>query len=122
MWGWNESGQLGFPCSHEDKTSTNQTQEFVNILTIPTLQEIRSGRDSQETPQKVGREGTATEGASGTTDDELMVQKVACGSRHTVCLTGTANHIYRITPICSTGCLDQFLKECFNLKYPNDKF
>ena len=84
MWGWNESGQLGFPCSHEDK----QTQEFVNILTIPTLLEIRSSTDSQETPQKLGREGT-----SGTTEDELMVQKVACGSRHTVCLTGTANHI-----------------------------
>ncbi|XP_074643245.1 uncharacterized protein LOC141900313 isoform X2 [Tubulanus polymorphus] len=53
IWGWNESGQLGF--------TNDLSSEAVNFLLQPTLLNI---------------------------DGEESIQKVVCGSRHTVALTG----------------------------------
>ena len=65
----------------------------MNILTVPTLLEIKG-------PCGVlGAPGGETTGGGHGEEEELTVRKVACGSRHTVCLTGK-----RVQLILVFGC------------------
>ena len=53
----------------------------MNILTVPTLLEMKQSRQNP-------CDGEADCISAREDDEELTVRKVACGSRHTVCLTG----------------------------------
>ncbi|XP_055946433.1 E3 ISG15--protein ligase HERC5-like isoform X2 [Argiope bruennichi] len=58
MWGWNESGQLGFPCN-KLQNGERPKEEIETICCLPKIVDL---------------------------DDETVVA-VSCGSRHTVALT-----------------------------------
>lgn len=59
MWGWNEAGQLGFPCA-ELHSNTLSLNEIETVCCLPKVVEF---------------------------EKELRVGSVSCGSRHTVVLT-----------------------------------
>ncbi|XP_035204637.1 RCC1 domain-containing protein 1-like isoform X2 [Stegodyphus dumicola] len=59
MWGWNESGQLGFPCSELQSDKLPLT-EIETVCCLPKSIEFK---------------------------DDLKVIAVSCGSRHTVAIT-----------------------------------
>ncbi|KAK2166720.1 hypothetical protein LSH36_36g04006 [Paralvinella palmiformis] len=69
IWGWNESGQLGFTSKltkNEQHTTGDYSklEEYVNILTDPRIVDLDSS-------------------------SEITVSKVSCGSRHTAAVTET---------------------------------
>ena len=71
-WGWNERGQLGKPSKKVREVVVEKTEsgasdrdDLINVLLYPELVEF------------------PTQG-----DDEVVIDKVSCGSRHTAALSG----------------------------------
>jgi len=80
VWGWNERGQLGLPCSALRNATGRSNDsidniEVVNIQTVPQLLEFFI-------PESLSSDVSGMK-----QDDTVTVTKLACGSRHTVALT-----------------------------------
>ena len=71
-WGWNESGQVGVPCmKNQAGKYKSGTHEGRSMIMYPTL--------------------------LFADNDELMIEQISCGTRHSAAITGRLDII--LTPL-----------------------